>query len=603
MKKFTIIILGLLSATQSFATEYFVRTDGGTWDQCNGQNNTPYSETVENRNCAVKHIFELLDPQESEVRISGSDIITIMNNSDGSPAEYAMGSHGDYTSGNCNSAWAYSCTMPSPPSGTSEKPTIIRGQTQNGTCSTKPILWGTGRAKNLLTIDGVSNIEVSCLTITDKSSCIGASGYPDSSLICDRSAPYNKAFADTGILVRDSSDIVITDVDVQGLNKGIHAGRLNNITLTRVNLFANYAVGWDGDIEYLGGTGSANTGTMTFKDSSISFNGCGLIYNPGHDNHNQPHACARQDIGGYGDGIGTGETGGNWVFENTKVLHNNSDGIDLLYRTLGGKITIKNSRVEGNAGNQIKVAGNAELTNNIIIANCAWNSRQEASLGGEGEICRAGGNPLSVHFTHDDTQISIINNTVYSEGDVILGSGNRTGVAAGNQSLIVVNNVFYGLVDYRQNFENTGMYYTEDPFPYTTIHNNLIHKPKSYGDPCNAFQSNIPTEGSAGLCTNAGVTTYYDNDDYTVISNPHFPEINLGIQYSGYDNATLENEATKPYPLDTSSPVINAGYSGVVGGVSIPTTDYFGNVRVGNPDIGAIEYAPKPKAPTINNIK
>lgn len=599
------------SAVHVLASEHFVRPDGGSWDQCDGKTNIAYSDEVIARQCAVSHLFELLDPQTQVVRINGGDIITVMNNPDDTPTEYIMGAHGTYTSDKCHSAWAYSCVMPSLPAGTIEKPTILRGQLDNGTCTTKPVLWGTGRVKNILTLDNTQNVQINCLTITDKSSCIGSSGYPDpdGTLICDRSPPYDKPFADTGIFIRDSSNIHLTDVDVQGLNKGIHAARLDNITLLRVNIYANFGVGWDGDIEYLDAQGSnlgnANTGTMTFKDSSINFNGCGLIYDPSSTRHNQPHACSRQDIGGYGDGLGTGKTGGDWIFDNVTVMHNSSDGIDLLYHELEGKTIIKNSRIEGNAGNQIKTAGNSEIINNIIIGSCAWNSRQEDYIGKEGENCRALGNSLSLHFTHSDSQVSVINNTIYSEGDIAMGTGNRTGIAASDQSLYVVNNVFYALIDHGQSFENSAMYYTIHPFPYTQVHNNIIHKPKNGGNPCTNFPNNIPDtdNGKEGFCTDSGAGTYYDNTDYSIISNPHFPEIDMGHQYSAYDLETLKREAANPYPLDKESPAVNNGYNGLVGGISIPTTDIYGKPRVGMPDIGAIEYSPVANPPTITLIQ
>ncbi|MEY8201133.1 MAG: hypothetical protein RPS47_17990 [Colwellia sp.] len=599
--KYILFISALMAIPQSYAAELFVRPDGGTWQQCNGTVNAPYHDSVEGKACAVKHLFELLDPQEQEVRILGGDIVNILNNSDGSAAEYAMGGHGDYINGRCSPAWAYSCTAPSLPSGTALNPTILRG---GGTdvCSVKPILWGTARAKAILTIDNTEHVKVSCLTITDKSSCIGASGYPDKSMICDRSSPYDKPFADTGILIKDASEVVLQDINIQGLSKGIHAGRLHNISLERVNIFANFSVGWDGDIGYLGEGESANTGTIEFKDSSINFNGCGLIYSPGQSNHNTPHACAKQDLGGYGDGLGTSATGGDWIFDNVKVMHNNSDGIDLLYHSLGGKITIKNSHIEGNAGNQIKVAGNADIINSIIIANCGWNSRQEGALGLNGENCRALGTAFSLSYTHTDTKIKLINNTVVSEGDCLVGSGNRTGVEASNQSLYIINNAFYALNDYLQDFENSCMYYTEHPFPYTQIHNNLIHKPKGYGDPCNQFQANMPTGANPGVCTTSS-GPYYDNDDLSIISNPHFPEINTGVRYSSYDQATLDLESNKPYPQDIASPLVSAGYSGDIDGVSTPTTDYYGMNRGTSPDIGAIEYQAKPKAPIILEVK
>lgn len=598
--KILLFFTTMLAVSQALAVERYVRPDGGTWDQCDGTASAAYSESITDKACAVKHLFELLDPQKDEIRMNGGDIVNIMNNEDGSPAGYIMGAHANYSSGGCNSAWSYSCVAAPIPSGTLSKPTIIRGG-DSDICTTRPFLYGVGRAKQILQIRDAEHIQVSCLTITDKSSCTDASYFPDKSVICDRNEPYDKPFADRGILITDSEEILLKDLDIQGLGKGIQAGRLGNVTLDNVNLFANSSVGWDGDIDYIGEGGSSNTGTVTFKNSSINFNGCGLTYNPGQADHNTPHSCAHQDYGGYGDGVGTGQTGGDWIFDNVKVMNNNSDGIDLLYNSLGGSITIKNSHIEGNAGNQVKASGNTDLINNIIISNCAWNSRQEDNIGKYGEVCRAGGDPLAIDYSHTDTKIRIINNTVISEGDCILGTGDRTGVGAANQSLYIVNNVFYAMHDYRQTWENSCMYYTNNPFPYAQIHNNLIHKPKAYNDPCNDFQSNIPTGGDAGLCTTSS-GGYYDNEDTQVASNPHFPNIKMGIRYSNYDKETVEIESNKPYPLDATSPLIKSGYVGDLGGLMTPSVDYNGNLRGDKIGIGAIEYRARSKPPIINSI-
>ncbi len=600
--KILLLFTTMLAVSQALAVERYVRPDGGTWDQCNGTTNVAYNQSITNKLCAVKHLFELLDPQNNEVRMSGGDIVNILNNDDGTAAEYRMGAHDTYINGDCGANWAYSCTAPPIPSGTAGKPTVIRGG-DTDTCGTKPILWGSGRAQRVLTIDKTMHVKVSCLTITDKSSCIGAANFPDKSVVCDRGEPYDKPFADAGIVMLDSSEILLQDLNVQGLGKGILAGRLNNVKLERVNLFANSSVGWDGDINWLGGDTSANTGTIEIKDSSISFNGCGLIYNPGENNHLTPHSCAHQDFGGYGDGIGTADTGGDWIFDNVKVMHNNSDGIDLLYNTLGGTITIKNSHIEGNGGNQIKVSGNANIVNNIVIGTCGWNSRQIDKIGEHGENCRALGTAIVMSYTHADTKVRLINNTVVSEGDCIIGSGNRNGLIDSiDQSIYIVNNAFYALPDFLQSHENSCLYYTSITFPNTQIHNNLIHKPKGYDDPCNNFQSNLPPEATAGVCTTSP-EPYFDNGDTTVISNPHFPSINTGVRYSAYDKETLDIESNKPYPGNSTSPLVNAGFLGQVDGIDIPSTDYYGAIRVGNPDIGAVEYRVKPKPPIIINIK
>ena len=594
-------IILFLCSFQSLADEYFVHPDGGTRDQCDGKTNAPYSENIANKECSVKHIFELLDPESYISYVEPGSIITILNNSDGSIAEYEMGMHDNYTEGHCDSGYNYECHAAPIPSGISkDKPTIIRGALTNGKCLSKPILYGTGRASRIFTIENAQFIELSCLTITDKSSCIGVA-LPDKSVICDASHPYNKPFADIGISLTHSNDVILRDLDIQGLAQGIFAGKLKDVSLYNVNLYANYLAGWDGDI---GKGESSNEGTILFKDSSIMFNGCALIYNPGGADHNKPHACARQDIGGYGDGLGTESTGGDWMFDNTTIMYNSSDGLDLLYHHEGGTITVKNSRIEGNAGNQVKTSGNAIIKNNIIIGNCGWNSRQEYALGGEGENCRASGNALSLFVSGANDTITVLNNTVVSEGDCIILTEQENETTSINQKISIVNNILYGTVYFHpEPVENSCLHYTEFVFPEKQIHNNIIHMVKGYGSPCTDFNKNIPDDknGNAGLCSIGD--GFFDDSDHSIPTNPRFiKSVDLGIQHNKYDLESLQLNSNLPYPTTIEAPGYNAGYIGAVDGVAVPERDFLGNIRGARPDIGAVEILTKPSSPKITGI-
>src|SRR3990167_4927719 len=106
---------------------------------------------------------------------------------------------------------------------------------------------------------------------------------------------------------------------------------------------------------------------MTFTKTNIQFNGCGETYPD-----KKPYNCYSQDQGGYGDGFGTHQTGGNWIFNNVDFSHNVSDGLDLLYHNGNGTITIKRSRFEGNAGNQVKTSPETLIEKSVIIGNCAY---------------------------------------------------------------------------------------------------------------------------------------------------------------------------------------------------------------------------------------
>ncbi len=135
------------------------------------------------------------------------------------------------------------------------------------------------------------------------------------------------------------------------------------------------------------------------------------------------------------------------------------------------------------------------------------------------------------------------------------------------------------------------MYYTESPWAFYQVHNNILHMVKGYDNPCTQFNENIPNDATAheGDCTIAS-GAFFDNQDVSISSNPHFQSVNLGIIHSNYyDNNLLEAQANKPYPVDSSSPTVNTGYQGVVGGVAVPDYDYFGTSRANGIDIGAVE--------------
>lgn len=130
--------------------------------------------------------------------------------------------------------------------------------------------------------------------------------------------------------------------------------------------------------------------------------------------------CWGQEAGGYGDGVGTGETGGDWIIEDSTFLHNTSDGLDLLYHTLGGSVTLNRVRAEGNAGNQIKVTGPITMANSVLVGNCAFFEDQLFTYWVD--HCRALGSTLQIVYTGGE-HVSIVNSTFYGQGDGLVGGG------------------------------------------------------------------------------------------------------------------------------------------------------------------------------------
>jgi hypothetical protein len=539
---------------------YFVRTDGGTLDQCDGRSNSAYTGT--GSNCAVNHLFELLPP-EKEPLINGGDTVIVAD------GEYRMGyTEGVYDSSTskCSSHWPYSCVMPSIPSGPSpEQPTRILGEGWQNGCATKPKLVGVERARQIFNLSGSNNVELQCMELTDGAECTtfylhGYSNssnanhqeYLDTPYRCNRdSYPYGD-WASKGIHSYKSDNVLVKNLNVHGFtSRGVMAGGISNWTLEDVDIIANGLAGFDSDVDSV--TDDSNSGDIVFRRSRINWNGCvekldGSI-----------GGCWGQSAGGYGDGLGANTTSGNWLFEQVEFMYNTSDGLDLLYGNDSATITIRQSRFEGNAGNQLKVAGKrAEITNSIVISNCAF--FEDKAFDDGVTPCRAGGNSLSLNFTHPDSSIAVLNSYITGNGDGLLGFGARgmDKLTAGNH-LVLANNIFEGDWEYHSPGDKTFYIYSiDDPdkaVNYTLRNNQIGGEIK--------FSSGFPgcPEGVGDFCV-----------------DPIFEG----------SNASSDRRNVKPA---VSNPGVDAGIDAgtLLQEFSIPSVDFEGSLR---PKGGAVDVGP-----------
>lgn len=535
----------------SQAATYYVRTDGGTSTQCTGTTDAAYPGSGSAQACAFNHPFWVLSAAGSPNKMVGGDTLII------GPGQYMMG-FGAPNTPSCSEYYPWDCRMRAVPSGTVSNPTRILGKGWDTGCSSKPQLWGTERAATVLDLTSSSNVQVQCLDITDHSSCMDSG--PDSATRCNRDTYPFGPWAGVGIVASDSSNVFIKNVNIHGLRAGVLAGRLSNWTLEKTDIIANSFVGWDGDI---GATTSSNTGTMKFKDSRIMWNGCGETY-PGLT----PHHCYSQDQGGYGDGIGTHSTGGDWVFDGVDITHNTSDGLDLLYHNGQGSVTINRSRFEGNAGNQLKTAAPTNIANSKIIGNCAFfNDKSFTSKTGVSfqsvafNNCRAGGNTIAIGFK-SGMNVGIYNSTITGNGDVLVESGGSG--CAGTEKITSQNNIYIGGSEYNNGGSDiAGLYYAAGAggngdgacgkIPFGT-NNDIIWSTKYNSSECT---------GKASLCVD--------------------PKIVGPLSYFG-DNQNVA--------LQSASPAIGKGI--VIS--SLGTTDANNYARGSVWDIGAVEYGSTPQA-------
>jgi hypothetical protein len=554
LKTAAILAVYLFLAGPAQAATYYVRTDGGTDVQCNGQADAPYPGSGTNQACAYNHPFWVISPAGSPSRMVGGDTLII------GPGQYQMGLGAPNTP-SCSQYYPWDCFMRALPSGTATNPTRILGKGWDTGCASRPQLWGNERASSVMSLQGSSNVQVQCLEITDHSSCMD--GGPDLATKCNRDTfPYGP-WAMIGIAASDSQNVLIKNVNIHGLHSGIMAGRLTDWTLENTDVIANSFVGWDGDI---GATVSSNSGTITFRNSRIMWSGCGETY-PGL----QPHHCYSQDQGGYGDGLGTNATGGNWVFDHVDFSHNVSDGLDLLYHNGNGSITISHSRFEGNSGNQVKVAATTTIDNSKIIGDCAFFNGKSFTSTTDISFnpvpynnCRAMGSTVAVAF-HPGTQVSIYNSTLTSNGDeLILSSGSS---CLGTEKIASKNNIYIGGPEF-----NTGGQ-----------------------DIADLYYSSGATGNGDGTCGNVPLVTANDIIWATKNNSTHCtgttslcvdPKIVGPLSYTGDDQNV---------DLQSVSPAVNKGL--LVS--SLATTDFNNYERGPSWDLGALEYGSVPMSTPV----
>ncbi len=566
-----------VQAAGAGGTTWYVRVDGGSPDECSGRVDAPYPGSGSNQPCAWDHPFRALPPGGTP-RIAGGDTVLI------GPGSYRMG-YGAPGAETCASDYPWDCVMPPIPGGPNpSNPTRILGAGWASGCTNKPELWGAERAFAILDLTGATNVEIGCLEISDHLGCVEShsGGIP-----CPRETYPFGDWAERGIYAEDAANVYLHDLDVHGLaHAGIHAGRLADWRVADVRVAGNGWVGWDGDVD--GDDG--NAGTMAFTNFTVEWNGCGETYPGG-----QPTECWSQEAGGYGDGFGTGETGGNWTFDNCAFLHNTSDGLDLLYVTrTGSTIAVRRTIAEGNAGNQLKTAGATVIDNCIAVGNCGFFEGQTFTYWVD--PCRAFGNVLSLDLGPGD-QVSVLNSTITGEGDCLVLAVSRDASSDGTERVLLRNNVFLGHTDFHQTFENTcltwGESFLADPFD---VDYSVIQNVKD--DPCPV--------GPHDLCGNpqlVGMTL--DAFDAMPLSNS--PAIDAGVDLP----ASGPDVDGRPRPLDGNDDGTNRWDIGAVEYVH-PAADSDGDGMRDADEIAAgtdatdgaslftFDFTPSPSGPVLN---
>ena len=436
MAQLLVLALLVLAAWRDAAAAetYYVRTDGGDEKQCNGRADAPYPGSGSKLDCAWKSPLYAL-PTDDNPRIDRGDTLII------GPGDYMIGwgapGAGDDSS-RCYEEAPYDCYPAAPPSGRSpEQKTRILGQGFDTGCKAPPKLWGTQRVDMVLNLQRTDNVEVGCLEITDRSDCVEF--HTDDNVRCERDkSPYGD-WASVGLYAKTSRNVWLHDLNIHGLaGRGIMAGHLTDWTVERVRINANGWAGWDGDV---GEDESSNSGDIILRNVEIAWNGCAEHWQSG-----EPFACWAQENGGYGDGLGTARTDGHWLVEDSRIHHNTSDGLDLLYtdQSKTATVVVRRTYAAANAGNQIKTAGNAVIENSVIIGQCGYFHKKFDMTWSD--MCRAMGNALSIGVGRGQKTI-VRHNTITGEGDcLILTEGGDK-----SSTVEILNNALIGQPDFLAN--------------------------------------------------------------------------------------------------------------------------------------------------------
>lgn len=492
----------------SGSTTYYVRLDGGSADQCTGRANAPYPGSGTAVPCAWDHPFRALPPGGTP-RIAGGDTLIV------GAGNYMMG-YGAPGADACEASSAWECHIPPIPSGpTPANPTRLLGAGWDAGCPDPPQLWGTERANYVLNLTGSSNIVAACLELTDHSGCIESH---TGGLACQRDNSPFGPWAAIGLYAEDSANVRLSDFNIHGFaHTGIQAGRLADWTVENVRIVGNGWAGWDGDIE----GDDSNSGTLTFWRWTVEWNGCGETY-PGRD----ITGCWGQEASGYGDGVGTGTTGGRWVIEDSVIRHNTQDGLDLLYTRLPtSSIEIRRTLAEGNAGNQIKVTGPTLVENSIIVGNCGF--FEGRSGWNNGDNCRAGGDALVIDLRSGNAA-TVTNSTLTGEGTcLVIAACALNQTCTGSESVRLRNTIFQGAPRFSSPGDNTCFAWYDDEPPEDVLPQNPFST--SYAVITGTSFGNVtPCPGSHNLCEISPGLVNASIDAFDAHLLSHSPAIDAG---------------------------------------------------------------------------
>lgn len=569
-----VIALTVVAGGQGRST-WYVRPGGGTAfvsrtqtpnGECDGKHDADYPGKGKNQPCAVKNLRDLYADGVTHLHlawmITGGDTVIVRKN----PAGYHVAFDKPYTPTNCEDL---NCDLPSVPSGTASQHTRILGENY-ANCHGDPaktLLVAYGR--EAFNVKDSQFVDLSCFEITDRAAC-GPGQFTNAA--CPKGSP-GGAY---GILESAlTSSVTYNDLFLHGLVvAGIAGASGVGVVGNYVHIRGMPMAGIDMDDSPWQSGNISVAGGFTLTNSITEFTGCVEEYPVVH---NYPYIeCRDQNTTGYGDGFGTANTVGTWIFDHDLWRYNFQDGLDLLHSGMQS-LTVTNSQSYGNDGQAYKIgaADAVVFRNNTALVNC---NRIMSTIGDEpasavvpGVVpCRAGGDGLVFQFTDQGTYV-LQNNSVAGYGAVPYDLACETGWDdCSHANTIFQNNILLGYANPHYNEGQTAaVFYLESP----SMPRNGGWNTRDHNVFFNVRQNNCPSPLHAGESCNTL--------DPKFLREPSTP-VRAESALDSFD-----------FHLSPRSKIIGAGVP-----VSGALEDGLGAPRPNPPSIGALESAPAGSAST-----
>jgi hypothetical protein len=452
-----------------YGETWYVRRDGGTRysakatkGQCDGTADAAYRGKGTNQHCAFNDVRDLWTdgtyttsnaqssfPSYGWVGAGGDTYV--IRGSIGDGVSYRVGQNGPNPGDGFGLAGdPFGAGAPPPFSGTANQHTKILGGNYESchSASARTQLHGGYGVGVVLSMAGVSYVDVACLDITDFAGC----GRAAQTHGCKSDFPLDD-YAGNGISWSNASTHdTLTDVRIHGLASAGMIGPVGDgMVFSYLDILGNAAAGWNAD----SGNGTTGSGSLLVEHYQIGWNGCAEEYPISHDVPYQD--CTDDESGGYGDGFGTTTIASNpaWNvhFDQGSVFYNTQDGLDALH--IGGKgssMTVTNTLAYGNMGQQIKVGGSTgNVSNSRIVTNC--NALRQAIPGTPSgynsrlkDFCRAA--DTGVVLTVNDGSTTIFeNNILYSASTTAIEVDIASSCSTAMCLMKYQNNIFIGFLN------------------------------------------------------------------------------------------------------------------------------------------------------------